>query len=382
MFATVPRMRSYRLQQQPPQQQEEKPEGGMGDSNYGVRSLGSEADWGGSSVLGLKPDSKPTPDSESDSYSDVNPDTDPDNDREGRTTELNESVATPPDDSGDLGRAGVNTLSPTEDRTEGLTPTTDPSSLPLPRLLSTSATQPPPSPSSPLGPRNAAHEHDGEHHNQPEPEPEPEAGTGTEIETETAPLSLSHAYLFEERDNLSEPSSPASFASMPTSYSYMSSLSRESSLAGVNRSPDRGGAGGMGIGMGMGMVGSEELVMPLLNVSQSTDSRWTTTTATASTTRNLGQDKGIKIVILGNTVRKEEFIRELKDVKEVIELKQGEYGIIGGDRVIATLSTGLTSEDVRSNLLLNLLETCCLVGSGTSTDIVGGEPDRSCVYCA
>lgn len=133
--------------------------------------------------------------------------------------------------------------------------------------------------------------------------------------------------------------------------------------------------------MGMGLGGSEELVMPLLNVSQSTGPRWTPATTSSPWTRSHG---GIKVVILGTTVRTYEFIRELKEIKEVIELKQGEYGIIGGDQVIATLSTGLTSDDVRSIQYTSLtywtFDTWWDLGTGT--DVLGGESDRSCVHCA
>lgn len=148
-------------------------------------------------------------------------------------------------------------------------------------------------------------------------------------------LSLSHAYLHErERDNLSEPSSPASFASMP---SYMSSLSRTSSLAEA-QAPLRSDHG-----VGIGMGGSEELVLPTINVSQSqTAPRWRGTPAQG--------EKGLKVVLLGEQARMEAFIAELSEMKEVVELSSGsgsaEYAVVGGDNVVALLSTESSAEDV------------------------------------
>lgn len=125
-------------------------------------------------------------------------------------------------------------------------------------------------------------------------------------------------------DDLSEPSSPASFASMP---SYISSLSRTSSLG-----PDADGRipypypyslNYTGIGMGMG--GSEELVMPTMNFNQS-----------GGSSKEDGRGRGIKVVLLGDEVQAEEFKEGIRGRKEVVELGNERWGF--GD-VVFTIST-------------------------------------------
>ena len=289
----------------------------MGDSNYGVRSLGSEADWGGSSLIDDGGEDEIATNERQ------NHDQDQDDDKDHEETHADGGA--PALSSSEAGRSEtIDTPSGSARRAEEWTPTADTSALPT-RPVHQSTT------GSPTPPAADAHAissamaddigiaEDQNQHDQPN----------------TAPLSLSHAYLFEDRDNLSEPSSPASFASMP---SYMSSLSRTSSLAGPepNYQP-------MGIGLGMG--GSEELVMPLLNVSQatSTGARWSSAPVG-------GGDRGMKVVVLGDEARTGDFIRELREIKEVVQLSRGEYAIIGGDQAIASISTGLNADEVRPQI--------------------------------
>ena len=286
-------------------QQEEKPAdgGGMGDSNYGVRSLGSDADWGTSS----------SSQSQGEDLIHEHEHEAADDDDDGNVEVGEEALVEGIIPINGMGRE-------VEKSVDSLSTNLEESNQPI-TLPSTSSLMPPMPPSPPQIP---------------------------EVQQMEAGLSLSHAYIFDGgRDNDSEPSSPASFASMP---SYMSSLSRTSSIAGIPSDEGvagvgtRGGLGGssglgMGMGMGMGMGGSEELVMPLLNVSQTSGSRWSVSPQGS---------RGIKVVLLGQEDRKADLVRELREIKEVIELGKGEYGIIDDGRVIITLSTGLTPEDVRS----------------------------------
>jgi hypothetical protein len=332
-------MRTYRLQQQ-----EQRPDSGdpgqgqamgMGDSNYGVRSLGSEADWGGSSFL------EPDPEAASeDQNENEKEDEEVSNEHAEHEGNRNSALGSPRND-GTVSGVDFDGIEETH--------TMDRASLP-PHSASSSMPPPSPSPAPVLGHGStsiiAGPQRQDEHQS------DNDQVKDSEIETDTAPLSLSHAYLFEERDNLSQPSSPASFASMP---SYMSSLSRTSSLVGVEPSHhdqdhDHDRAAGTGLGYGMGMGGSEELVMPLLNVSQATGSRW------ANIPRGRG---GIKVVILGDEARKADFINQLKEIKEVVEISNDEYGIIGGDQVIATLSTRMSADDV--SFLFSIAKVECVV---------------------
>lgn len=299
MFATVPRMRAYGRTTQ--QQEEERPVSGM-DSTYGIRSLDSEADWGMSSESVLPED-----------------DNDPVPSRSGQLEEGH-----PEEERAGLPEVQIQevVMADTTSRTEGWVPpsslddSNSPASLPV-------QSGPP-----------------------PEGGDEDDQSTIPQQDGPSPLLSLSHAYLFEERDNLSEPSSPASFASMP---SYMSSLSRTSSLAGVTI-PSLSNHQGIGIGMG----GSEELVMPLLNVSQGlTSPRWgegdRSSISRNSARVESGRGRGIKVVVLGDSSQTERFIHELREVKEVIQFSStgvGEYAVIGGDEIIASISTGTTGEDV------------------------------------
>lgn len=125
-------------------------------------------------------------------------------------------------------------------------------------------------------------------------------------------------------DDLSEPSSPASFASMPSYIS--SSLSRTSSLG-----PDTGRIAYSINYPGMG--GSEELVMPTINFSQ-------------GSSRKLDEGgRGIKVMILGNEGDIGDFTGELRGRKEMVELGKGLW-TLGDMRV--TISSGSREEVSRA----------------------------------
>jgi hypothetical protein len=125
-------------------------------------------------------------------------------------------------------------------------------------------------------------------------------------------------------DDLSEPSSPASFASMPSYIS--SSLSRTSSLG-----PDTGRIRYQFAYPGMG--GSEELVMPTLNVSQGQGQE--------SRKVDEGRAKGIKVVLLGDEDEVGGFMEELRGQEGMVELGGGKWGL--GDMVF-TISSGTSDE--------------------------------------
>lgn len=125
-------------------------------------------------------------------------------------------------------------------------------------------------------------------------------------------------------DDLSEPSSPASFASMPSYIS--SSLSRTSSLG-----PDTGRIPYQFAYPGMG--GSEELVMPTLNVSQGQGQ--------GSRRVDEGRVKGIKVVVLGDEDEVGGFMEEVRGREGMAELGGGRWGL--GDMVF-TISSGTSDE--------------------------------------
>jgi hypothetical protein len=106
-------------------------------------------------------------------------------------------------------------------------------------------------------------------------------------------------------DDLSEPSSPASFASMPSYIS--SSISRTSSLG-----PDTGRIPYQFAYPGMG--GSEELVMPTLNVSQSGQPE-------------KGRGRGAKVVLLGDEEEMRGFMDELRGRDGLVEIERGRWAL-------------------------------------------------------
>lgn len=269
MFATVPRMRSFR--QHPQQEQvEEKPELGM-DSTYGVRSLASS--WGGDSDSeAASDDTLQQTGTGTERAQGYEHGPEPVAHEQEQEMEVTTAAAT-------AGAHDHHEWAPAAPSSE----TVDPS------------TPPPPSSSS------AAVDH-------------------------YLATSSTHGYLYNDD---SAPSSPASFASMP---SYMSSLSRTSSLAGTGRADM--------VPTGTGMGESEELVMPTVSVSSGSQLR----------PRANGSGRGLRIMLLGDQTGVDEFIAELR-AKEVVQMSAsdregGEYAIIGGDEVVATIITGLTGEDV------------------------------------
>jgi len=144
-------------------------------------------------------------------------------------------------------------------------------------------------------------------------------------------------------DDLSEPSSPASFASMPSYIS--SSLSRTSSLG-----PDGHRSGNYQYQYQYGMGGSEELVIPTLNVETGP----TSTGSGSGGLRYLGRHpthegdggRGIKVMLLGNEEQVGIFLSSLRGWNEVVDLQEGRWGIVGDDLVTTTLSTGLSANEV------------------------------------
>lgn len=125
-------------------------------------------------------------------------------------------------------------------------------------------------------------------------------------------------------DDLSEPSSPASFASMPSYIS--SSLSRTSSLG-----PD---TGRIAYSINYpGMSGSEELVMPTINCSQ------------GSSRKMEEGGKGIKVMLLGNEGDIGDFTGELRGKKEMVELGKGVWTL--GDMIV-TITSGSREEVSRA----------------------------------
>jgi hypothetical protein len=158
-------------------------------------------------------------------------------------------------------------------------------------------------------------------------------------------------------DDLSEPSSPASFASMPSYIS--SSLSRTSSLG-----PDVHGHGHRVMNYqyqyeyGIGMGGSEELVIPTLNVNTGPMPR-SSGSGSGIGPRAVGGHatlegdggRGIKVMLLGNEEQVEDFVLRLRGWKEVIDLREGRWGIMGDDLVMTTICTGLSAHEVSFFLL-------------------------------
>ncbi|ORY35417.1 hypothetical protein BCR39DRAFT_596150 [Naematelia encephala] len=114
-------------------------------------------------------------------------------------------------------------------------------------------------------------------------------------------------------DNLSEPSSPASFTSMPT----VSSMSRTSSPIGD-----------------ADFRGPEGLVLPTLSLPS--------TSLHMSLRRWDGEARGIKVVLLGSTGVVRRSLRELGERLELVELaSRGEVGIVRDGKVQIILVTGL-----------------------------------------
>ena len=56
--------------------------------------------------------------------------------------------------------------------------------------------------------------------------------------------------------------------------------------------------------------------------------------------------RGIKVVLLGNEEQVGDFLSRLRGWKEVIDLKEGRWGIVGDDLVMTTLYTGLLANEV------------------------------------
>ena len=164
-----------------------------------------------------------------------------------------------------------------------------------------------------------------EPHINPDPENEPSPSSPV-ITSPRSPITdqIEGYYRHTLPDDLSEPSSPASFASMPSYIS--SSLSRTSSLG-----PDTGRIPYQFAYPGMG--GSEELVMPTLNVSQGQGQ--------GPKRLDDGRGKGIKVVLLGEEGQVRGFMEELRGQGRVIELGGGRWTL--GD-MIFTISSCTTDE--------------------------------------
>jgi len=144
------------------------------------------------------------------------------------------------------------------------------------------------------------------------------------ITSPTSPIVTDHIegyYRHTLLDDLSEPSSPASFASMPSYIS--SSLSRTSSLG-----PDTGRIPYQYAYPGMG--GSEELVMPTLNVSQ------------AGSKTEEGRRRGIKVFLLGDEGQAGGFMEELRGRDGVSRIEGGQWTL--GGTMGFTISFGTIDE--------------------------------------
>jgi len=125
-------------------------------------------------------------------------------------------------------------------------------------------------------------------------------------------------------DDLSEPSSPASFASMP---SYISSSSRTSSLG-----PDMGR-----IPYPYNYGGSEELVMPTMNFAQPHARDQPQGSSTGDE-----RGRGVQVFLLGDEKQVDGFKEELRCQEGVIELGAGRWTTGGGEAV--TISSGPMEE--------------------------------------
>jgi hypothetical protein len=306
MFSTLPRGRSFRRHTTTKQEQEEqKPEPG-GDSTYGVRSIG---DWGeGSEESRLSV-------SEADAQNpteveDVNV-----NVHGGGGGEDREEMMSPKPDHLEM------ESTPTNDRPRLPSPSptspilTSPHDLDIDQYLSTSTSTTSPGPrgrSRDRSPRSIYY-----------------------------PSGLGHLiYQDQDQDSeleigLSEPSSPASFASMP---SYISSnLSRTSSLAGEGRQIPT-------LGMGMGIGGSEELVMPTINIGHHPGQ-----VGSRLGIKQLGvHDQGVRIILLGSQAVVDDFMVDLRRQAEaeVMDVGNGKYTLLKGNVVVGTLMIGLSGEEV------------------------------------
>lgn len=302
MFTTALRGRSA--------QRESPPMPGT-DSTYGVRSV---SEWGGDSAHSARSgDERAQHESEGDERGDsVDGDAAfTDCERAGEESPTTAHIEDAKDWGGDDradSTAGEDTLSAT------------PSPRPLPlSSLAPSAQIIPPSPD------DTAH-------------PEPELDTDSEADTGDMHLSL-HL-----REAASEPSSPASYTSMPSYVASISSVSRTSSPAPLNLGFDTGftgfsGFAGRGMGAGTG-TGSEELVLPTLSLPSSSLHlslrRWEGSGA-----------RGIRVALLGTSEMEKKLVRALGEREDLVDMgRRGEIGVVRNGKIAATLITGLGGDQV------------------------------------
>ena len=63
-------------------------------------------------------------------------------------------------------------------------------------------------------------------------------------------------------------------------------------------------------------------------------------------TREGDGGRGIKVMLLGNEEQVGNFLSRLRAWKEVIDLKEGRWGIVGDDLAMTVLYTGLSANEV------------------------------------
>lgn len=194
------------------------------------------------------------------------------------------------------------------------------------------------------------------------------------------PHSHAHAQLHLQ----SPPSSPASLASIPSYVASASSLSRMSSpgissngdfprdhlsLYGADDHGDphqhanhhRRRAEGLGFGFGYGHsygydsgamsmgTGSEELVLPMLNLPSSSLQglpRW-----------QGGRGCSLKAIVLGSRDETRRLIEELREEVEVVQLGKDEIGVVRGGKIAAVLMTGLDCDEVSGQHVLKSIRS-------------------------
>jgi len=96
--------------------------------------------------------------------------------------------------------------------------------------------------------------------------------------------------------------------------------------------------------MGMGIGGSEELVMPTMNIGHHPGQ-----VGSRLATKQLGvHDQGVRIILLGSMAVVDDFMVDLRGQAEVevMDVGNGKYTLIRGNEVLGTLMTGLSGEEV------------------------------------
>ncbi|WWD18965.1 hypothetical protein CI109_103422 [Kwoniella shandongensis] len=151
----------------------------------------------------------------------------------------------------------------------------------------------------------------------------------------------------------SEPSSPASFTSMPSYVASLSSLSRTSSASVSVSSPLQHHHRGTIVASSSASHhhGGEELVLPSMNLPEESLSLHMSLPKMFTHTHAEGEGEGVTMALVGSREDTERVLRGVKERVRLVDLGKGVVGVLDNDgKVDMRILTGLNQEQVRNKV--------------------------------